>query len=104
MDALLNLPSDSVSRFLIALGEPIRQEIIRTLANERLNVGDLAKRFPISRPAMSHHLKILGDAGILIRERHGRERIYRVHAERCRELADELKSFVNNCCNDKNCC
>src|SRR5207249_8493600 len=80
-----------LSRLLVALGDPIRQGIVMALSRERLNVGQLAARFPLSRPAMSHHLKVLADAGLLVRERQGRERVYRLDVKRCRSAVDRLR-------------
>src|SRR2546422_10271219 len=87
-----------LSRFLVALGDPIRQGIVMALSRERLNVGQLAARFPLSRPAMSHHLKVLADAGLLVRERQGRERAHRLDVKRCRSAVDRLRKFVLDCC------
>src|SRR6058998_4278582 len=93
-----------LGRFLVALGDPIRQGIVVALSRERLNVGQLAGRFPLSRPAMSHHLKVLADAGLLVRERQGRERVYRLDTACCRELVDRLGKFVARCCANAKCC
>ena len=87
-----------LARALFALGEPVRQEMVVALSRERLNVGQLAKRFPLSRPAISHHLKVLADAGLLVRERQGRERVYRLNAGCCRELVRRVQGFVASCC------
>ena len=81
-----------LGRFLVAL------------SRERLNVGALAARFPLSRPAMSHHLKVLADAGLLVRERQGRERVYRLDVKRCRGAVDRLRKFVLDCCAGSACC
>jgi DNA-binding transcriptional ArsR family regulator len=94
----------ALSRFLVALGDPTRQKILVLLSREELNVGELTHRFPLSRPAMSHQLKILADAGLLIQERRGRERVYRVDAARFRSYVDELKTFVSACCAGPRCC
>jgi DNA-binding transcriptional ArsR family regulator len=60
-----------------ALGDMARQEIIVILAGEdRLTVGELARRTHLSRPAVSHHLKILKDAGLLHEVREGVRRYY----------------------------
>lgn len=60
-----------------ALGDMARQEIIILLAEEeRLTVGELAKKTRISRPAVSHHLRILKEAGLLREEREGVRRYY----------------------------
>src|SRR6266852_8021664 len=93
-----------LGRFLVALGDPIRQGIMMALSRERLNVGQLAARFPLSRPAMSHHLKVLADAGLLVRERQGRERVYRLDVKRCRGAVDRLRKFVLDCCAGSACC
>ena len=101
----LNLDdATELSRFLVALGDPTRQEILVSLARERLNVGKLSERFSLSRPAVSHHLKVLSDAGLLKRERQGRERMYRVDAAHCRQLAKRLAGFVEGCCSGSACC
>ena len=97
-------PFADLGRFLVALGDPTRQQIVLVLSRERLNVGQLTERFPLSRPAMSHHLKVLADAGLLLQERHGRERVYRLDAGRCRLFADRLKEFVTRCCRGAQCC
>lgn len=103
-----NLPDVStlrdLGRFLTALGDPSRQQIVLLLSRERLNVGALAERFDLSRPAVSHHLKVLSDAGLLVQEREGRERVYRLDASRCRAFTEQLRHFVAACCRDANCC
>jgi len=93
-----------LGHFLTALGDPTRQRIVMLLSRERLNVGDLADRFRLSRPAISHHIKVLLHAGLLVQERDGRERVYRVDAGRCRGFVDRLRTFVNACCSGKACC
>src|SRR5207247_6019607 len=93
-----------LGRFLVALGDPIRQGIVVALSRARLNVGELAARCPLSRPAMSHHLKVLADAGLLVRERQGRERVYRLDGKRCRRAGDRLRTFVLASCAWSACC
>lgn len=62
-----------------ALGDSARQDIILLLAeNERLNVGQITEAMPLSRPAISHHLKVLKDAGMVAMERESRENFYRL--------------------------
>jgi ArsR family transcriptional regulator, arsenate/arsenite/antimonite-responsive transcriptional repressor len=64
-------------RLLTALGEPARLEIINHLAEqEHMNVGELASKFRLSRPTISHHLKILKDAGVVQSEKRGQETYY----------------------------
>lgn len=60
-----------------ALGDRFRQDIVMLLAQEeRLNVNQIAERMPLSRPAISHHLKVLMQAGLIARERVSRENFY----------------------------
>ncbi len=93
-----------LSRFLTALRDPIRQRIVMILSRERLNVSDLTERFHLSRPAVSHHLKVLADAGLLLQERAGRERVYRLDVGRCRQALERLREFVGTCCANAKCC
>ncbi len=60
-----------------ALGDKYRQDIVMLLAqNEHLNVNQIAERMPLSRPAISHHLKVLMQAGLISLERVSRENFY----------------------------
>lgn len=60
-----------------ALGDRYRQDIIMLLAqDERLNVNQIAERMPLSRPAISHHLKVLLQAGLIELDRVSRENFY----------------------------
>lgn len=60
-----------------ALGDKFRQDIVMLLAQEeRLNVNQIADRMPLSRPAISHHLKVLMQAGLIARDRVSRENFY----------------------------
>jgi DNA-binding transcriptional ArsR family regulator len=56
---------------LDALGSPIRRELVRLLAEKELPVGQLAKKVPVSRPAVSKHLRLLESAGLVAREARG---------------------------------
>jgi DNA-binding transcriptional ArsR family regulator len=68
----------SVKRAFIALGDPSRQQIIELLSGQSLAVGALADRLPISRPAVSQHLKVLREAGLVSEFSQGTRRIYRL--------------------------
>ena len=61
-----------------ALAEPMRQAIVERLAEGPMAVGDLAARLPISRPAVSQHLKVLKDAALVRDEAQGTRRVYRI--------------------------
>ena len=93
-----------LQKCLGALSDPTRQKMVSLLARERLNVKQLTERLSLSQPAISHHLKILMNAGILHQERVGRERLYRLDTTCCEGLADEFRSFITQCCASARCC
>ena len=62
-----------------ALGDPNRRAIVQLLASGARTVGELAGALPISRPAVSRHLRLLKDSGLVIDEAHGTRRLYRLH-------------------------
>ncbi len=64
-----------------ALGDPQRREILRLLADADRSVAELAGTLPISRPAVSRHLRVLKQAGMVSEEPVGTRRIYRLQAE-----------------------
>ena len=74
-----------------------RQLILALLFdNGPMTVGDLAEGLPISRPAVSHHLKLLRDAGLLAVERSGKERIYRLQMEGAYAKIEELAASLRH--------
>jgi DNA-binding transcriptional ArsR family regulator len=95
---------DRMRRCLAALSDPTRQKIVSVLSSERLNVSELTRRFGLSQPAISHHLRILSNAGVLVQERQGRERLYRLDTKSCRELGDQFRNFISQCCANARCC
>ncbi|MBA2718298.1 MAG: winged helix-turn-helix transcriptional regulator [Chloroflexi bacterium] len=67
-----------------ALGDPNRRAIVELLGADGAtgrSVGELAGALPISRPAVSRHLRLLKDAGLVVEEARGTRRIYRLHDE-----------------------
>lgn len=78
---------------LLALGDPTRLAILERLADHPLAVVDLAKALPVSRPAVSQHLRVLKDAGLVLGEAAGNRRIYRVDPEGLAALRDQLDLF-----------
>lgn len=66
----------AVDAALAALSDPTRREIVEALGRGPTRAGDLAERFPISRPAVSKHLRVLREAGLVDAEEQGRERVY----------------------------
>ena len=64
-----------------ALGDPHRRAIVELLGSGGRCVRDIADWLPISRPAVSRHLRLLKDAGLVVEEPRGTRRIYRLHDE-----------------------
>ena len=84
-----------VSKMLEACKDPTRMQILLLLIkNGRTNVGDIAREFAITRPAISHHLKVLKDADVLSSSKEGQEVYYWPNshevAEVLRNLADKI--------------
>jgi DNA-binding transcriptional ArsR family regulator len=79
-----------------ALGDPTRRTIFARIAATPRAVGELAETLPVSRPAVSQHLKVLKDAGLVIDERAGSRRIYRVNRDGLNQMRAELDTFWNN--------
>jgi DNA-binding transcriptional ArsR family regulator len=63
---------------LAALGDPTRRTIFERLAEQPRAVGELAREMPVSRPAVSQHLKVLKDAGLVTDQAEGNRRIYQL--------------------------
>ncbi len=64
-----------------ALGDPHRRRIVELIGTEGRSVREIADQLPISRPAVSRHLRLLKDAGLVVEEARGTQRIYRLHDE-----------------------
>jgi DNA-binding transcriptional ArsR family regulator len=79
-----------------ALGDPTRRTIFARLAATPSAVGELANTLPVSRPAVSQHLKILKTAGLVIDDRAGSRRIYRVNRSGLHKMRTELDTFWND--------
>ena len=76
-----------------ALGDRTRRTIFKRLVRRPCAVGELAREFPVSRPAVSQHLKVLKDAGLVTDRRDGNRRIYQVNPEGLQALRAELDHF-----------
>ena len=82
-------------RAFTALGDPTRRAIFERLAERPRAVGDLAQVVPVSRPAVSQHLKLLKDAGLLTDRAEGTRRIYQVNPDGVAMLREYLDRFWN---------
>jgi DNA-binding transcriptional ArsR family regulator len=76
-----------------ALGDPTRRAIFERLARRPRAVGELAGEFPVSRPAVSQHLRVLKEAGLVIDEANGSRRVYRVNPQGVDAMRAYLDSF-----------
>jgi DNA-binding transcriptional ArsR family regulator len=76
-----------------AIAEPRRREILEMLRDQELSAGDIAADFDVTRPAISQHLQVLRNAGLVTVRKHGTRRLYRVRAEGTEELRRFLDSF-----------
>lgn len=80
-------------RALAALADPTRRAVFERLRRGPRSVGELADGLPVSRPAVSQHLKALQEAGLVRSEARGTARIYRIHAPALQELRTWLDGF-----------
>jgi DNA-binding transcriptional ArsR family regulator len=79
-----------------ALGEPTRRRIFETLRDGPLPVGEIARRLPVSRPAVSQHLRVLKDAGLVADRKAGTKRLYEIDPRG----VDELRAWVDGFWNE----
>ena len=75
---------------LRAIAEPNRRRILQLVTAKELSAGDIASRFEITRPAVSQHLGVLREAGLVSERREGTRRLYSLRPEGF----DDLKSFL----------
>ncbi len=78
---------------LRAIAEPTRREILRLVQDAELPAGQIASRFDVTRPAISQHLRVLMDAGLVTVRRDGTRLLYRARPEGLQELRQYLESF-----------
>ncbi len=76
-----------------AIADPTRRQIISYLADEPMTLNSLAGKFCISRPAISRHVKILEESGVVRIEQSGRERRCHVQFEQLREVSDWIQAY-----------
>ncbi|MET0414750.1 MAG: metalloregulator ArsR/SmtB family transcription factor [Actinoplanes sp.] len=76
-----------------AIADPVRREILEMLRDGPLPARRIAARFPISRPAISRHLRVLRECRLVHDTADGRERHYRLDASRLTEVSDWLAGF-----------
>jgi DNA-binding transcriptional ArsR family regulator len=89
----LRKSEEHLPEVLKALGEPRRIAILRLVLGRELPAGEIAGHFETTRQAVSQHLKLLTNAGLLELRRDGTKRLYRVHKEAFGELRTFLEAF-----------
>ena len=78
---------------LRAIAEPRRLEILRIIGDGEVSAGDISVHFDVTRPAVSQHLKVLADAGLVTVRREGTRRLYRTRPEGLAELKAYLDGY-----------
>ena len=78
---------------LDALGDPTRRRILERLRGGPVSVGEVASGLPVSRPAVSKHLKVLGEAGLVTHIRVGTRSLYRIDAQGLEAVRSYLDGF-----------
>src|SRR3954451_16157712 len=78
---------------LAAIADPTRRELLALLAGGELAAGELAERFPVSRPAISRHLRVLREAGLVTVRTEGRRRLFALNPRPLAELDDWLEQY-----------
>ncbi|TMK46671.1 MAG: helix-turn-helix transcriptional regulator [Actinobacteria bacterium] len=73
---------------LRAIAEPRRRRILRLVRDAEMSAGEIASHFDVTRSAVSQHLRVLKDAGLLAERRNGTRRIYRIRPEGLAELRE----------------
>jgi DNA-binding transcriptional ArsR family regulator len=82
-----------VEAALRAIAEPRRRAILRLVRDRELTAGEIAAQFDVSRPAISQHLTVLKEAGLIVERHQGTWRLYRARPEGLAELRTYLDEF-----------
>ena len=85
---------EDVDDVAAAIADPVRREILVLLREQRLPAGEIADRFAISRPAISRHLRVLRECGLVRDTLAGRQRFYELDASRLAGLIEWLDRFT----------
>lgn len=76
-----------------AIADPTRREIISLLSQQPLNLNAVAENFDISRPAISKHIKILTECGLIVIKQQGRERVCEAHLKKLSEVSEWIEQY-----------
>ena len=90
----------AIDRILVALAEPTRRAILEAVREPPRSVTDIATDFDVSRPAVSQHLRVLSDAGLLRSQRSGRHNFYALDLRGLATLRAYIEGFWDHVLND----
>lgn len=76
-----------------AIADPIRRRVLELVRDDELPAGELAAQFPVSRPAVSRHLRVLRETGLVTERRVGKQRLYLANLEPLAELRAWLDDY-----------
>lgn len=76
-----------------AISDPTRREIIDLLAQQPMNLNAITEHFDITRPAISNHIRILNECGIIVIEQVGRERFCKIQPDQLRQVSDWVGKY-----------
>jgi DNA-binding transcriptional ArsR family regulator len=76
-----------------AIADPTRREILCLIAKEPLNLNSIAKNFDMSRPAISQHIKVLDESGLVVMRKKGRQRFCHIRPQKMKEIDKWLEQF-----------
>ena len=93
MSYILSQPTSDLDATFAALADPTRRAILARLADGEVNVMELAEPFKMSQPAISKHLKVLENAGLITRSREGQKRPCKLEARPLEQARDYLENY-----------
>lgn len=76
-----------------AIADPTRREIINLIAHKALNLNSVAEQFAVSRPAISKHIKILTECGLIVIKQQGRERYCEAKLDKLNQVSDWVEQY-----------
>lgn len=76
-----------------AIADPTRRDILAVLASKRMNLNSIAEHFPVSRPAISRHIKVLTECGLVVISQQGRERYCEARLQNLKEVSDWIDHY-----------
>ena len=76
-----------------AIADPTRREILNLVAHKALNLNSVAEQFDVSRPAISKHIKILTECGLIVIKQQGRERYCEARLKKLNEVSDWVEQY-----------